>query len=93
MRKLERKINQLLNDLKNSLKNKELKISFYNLEKATQWEINFFYSIINYRIFTFVKYITWNNFTYIISFIIGLSLILLIILSQKHCIYLVFHSN
>lgn len=82
-KKEEENLNKLIDELKNSIKNRELTISFYNLKNAKSEEANFFWSIVNYKAFTFIKYITWSNFAYAFSFIIGLCLILFTLLSQK----------
>lgn len=82
-KKEEENFNKLIGELKNSIKNKDLTISFYNLKNAKSEETNFFWSIVNYKAFTFIKYVTWSNFAYALSFILGLCLILFTLLSQK----------
>jgi len=84
-KKEEENFNKLIDELKNCSKKQQLTISFYNLKNAKSKEANFFWSIVNYQIFplNLIKYTTWSNFAYTLSFIIGLCLILFTILSQK----------
>lgn len=69
--------------LKNIIKNKELKFAFFNLKNANSQEKDFFWSLVNYKNFYFVKYINISNLTYFFGFIIGVLLILFNILNQK----------
>lgn len=79
----EEKFNKSFNELKKSLKNKELKISIFNLKESNSDEKDFFWSLVNYRNFKFVKYITINNLTYFFALIITILLVLFNILNQK----------
>ena len=79
----EDKFNKFFKELKNIINYKELKISIFNLKDSNSEEKDFFWSIVNYKNFRFVKYITINNLTYFFGFTISILLILFNILNQK----------
>ncbi|WP_198306426.1 hypothetical protein [Arcobacter vandammei] len=79
----EDKFNKFFKGLENTLKNKDLKISIFNLKDSIPEEKDFFWSLLNYKSFEFLKYITLSNLTYFFGISIGILLMLFNILSQK----------
>jgi hypothetical protein len=75
--------NKFFDELRNTLKNKNLTVSFFNLNNASSYDTSFFWSLVNYRDFAFVKYITSTNLLLAFTFILTISLILFTTLIQK----------